>query len=280
MKFAQYWEKIELPVDSKIFGRKTVDIWGASNESSEEALIHAQSRATEFKKCFSKGFSDSHTYDYFNGFIKEELIEEITDSENNIIAVLTRNYYGAVILNSKSILFGDIDIPTNSNWLSNLMSLFGKPKKDKSYFIDKIKSFQKSHPQYDFKVYETLAGLRFVITNTLFDNQQVISQIFKALNVDPLYAKLCKTQSCFRARLTPKPWRVGLIYPDPASRFPRNNSNQEIFSSWLREYDYKSRSYSVVKEIAQFGNQPILADIKTILSIHDKYALTNNDELA
>ena len=57
MKFAKYWEKIELPVEEKLFERSSISIWGASNESREDALKHAQSRVEDFQRVFKNGFS-------------------------------------------------------------------------------------------------------------------------------------------------------------------------------------------------------------------------------
>ena len=36
------------------------------------------------------------------------------------------------------------------------------------------------------------------------------ARVFDALGVDPLYALMCYNQKCFCARVSPKPWRVGI----------------------------------------------------------------------
>ena len=38
-------------------------------------------------------------------------------------------------------------------------------------------------------------------------------QVFDTLGADPPYRRLCRTQKCFLARLTPKPWRCGVAKP-------------------------------------------------------------------
>lgn len=281
MKFAKYWEKIELPVEEKLFERSSISIWGASNESREDALKHAQSRVEDFQRVFKNGFSKSNEYEYSNGYIKEEVIEEIQSADGTTLGVLTRNYYGALVLNTEKVFFGDIDVP-ESNLISKILKFFGKPEKDKAYFIENIKTFQEANPQYMFRVYETCAGLRVVVVNQLFEsNSTSANSLFKGLGGDLLYARLCRSQSCFRARLTPKPWRMGLMYLDPECRYPRNNKQaQDAFEKWSKEYELMSSKFGVVRWVDTFGSHKENADVMKILSVHDKVALNGQLDLA
>ena len=162
------------------------------------------------------------------------------------------------------------------------MNFFGKPEKDKAYFIENIKTFQEANPQYMFRVYETCAGLRVVVVNQLFEsNSTSANSLFKGLGVDLLYARLCRSQSCFRARLTPKPWRMGLNYLDPECRYPRNNKQaQDAFEKWSKEYELMSSKFGVVRWVDTFGSHKENADVMKILSVHDKVALNGQLDLA
>jgi hypothetical protein len=281
MKFAKYWEKINLAVDKKHFDSESISIWGASNTSSQDALDNAHKRAQEFKAFCSDSFNDSQLYQYSNGYIKEEVLDEFS-SNGEVIGIISRNYYGAKILNSNAVFFGDIDIKPKSSFFSKLLNFFGKKENTKNTVINAIKHVQEQNNQYSFKVYETFAGLRVVITNKIFSaNSKEVDNLFKLLNVDPLYAKLCKNQACFRARLTPKPWRIGVSYPTPETRYPRKNQNfEKTYLNWLNKYEQISQKYCVVKEVASFGSHPEHPQVTKILAIHNKFASNKNSDLA
>jgi len=279
MKFAKYWSEISVAVDEAIFGTNTLSAWGASNENAEQASIKAQERATLLKQLISRGVGALREYEYWNGYIREEVLDEITAADGRVLAVLTRNSYGAIVLNTESVLFGDIDV-AESGFLSKVLQVFGKTKKDKAFFVSKIEQYQKQNPTYTIKVYETFAGLRVVVTNKVFENYSDSAKaIFTALGADPLYVKLCQAQSCFRARLTPKPWRINLNRP--ASRFPRNEQPEiNEFASWVQKYELASRPVSTVKLIAKFGNDFEHPDVARVLAVHDQYSCTGLAQLA
>src|SRR5688572_18341267 len=58
-------------------------------------------------------------------------------------------------------------------------------------------------------------------------------------SVDPVYRRMCRNQRCFRARVSPKPWRIGLtehlrprpgVWPVKPERLPQRNE-------WIRRYE-------------------------------------------
>jgi hypothetical protein len=93
--------------------------------------------------------------------------------------------------------------------------------------------------------------------------------ILHALDSDPLYVRLCQAQDCFRARLTPKPWRCDT--DTPASRYPWDNSDVEIqYRLWKRRYEQASRSYAVCRLVKQLGPREVHPDVAAILTLHDQ----------
>lgn len=279
MKFAKYWRDVEVPVDERLFGVPVVSVWGASNNSAGEAKEHALSRAGHFKALVAGGFDRLREYEYWNGFIREEVIEEICSVDGRVLAVLTRNSYGATVLNTEIVLFGDIDVP-EAGFFTRLLEKFGKQKMDKDYYLAKIGNYQKNNPRYTFKVYETFAGLRFVITNQVFEaDSSLVRELFVDLGVDPLYMNLCKHQTCFRARLTPKPWRIDV--DRPGSRFPHESrDDKNEFESWLRTYRMASSDVSVVKLLATFGSAAAHPDIRRVMAVHDRHSSMGHAVLA
>ena len=278
MDFAKFWISEDVAVPDRFGAPATVRVWGASNADEGQAKRAASERAARLLEFFNDP-AKAEEYEYFNGYIREELIDEITDESGQQLAAITRNHYGALILNTERVLFGDIDVPAEGGLLK-LFNRMGRRAHDKAYFVDRIRAFQAENKSFAFVVYETSAGLRFVITNREVRPEGTeVQLLFDTLNVDRLYTRLCKTQVCFRARLTPKPWRIGM--ERPASRFP-NRSDQERrdFQSWLESYEEKSARASAAHRIAEIGTGRILPSVQQVLEYHDRYACSGLSTLA
>ena len=168
----------------------------------------------------------------------------------------------------------------DENALMKLFNRLGRRVHDKAYFVDRIRAFQTENKSFAFVVYETSAGLRFVITNReVPPEDKEVQLLFDTLKVDRLYTRLCKTQVCFRARLTPKPWRIGM--DRPASRFPnRSDRERRDFQSWLEIYTEKSEGASAARRIAEIGTGRMLPSVQQVLEYHDRYACSGLPTLA
>ncbi|HTP09825.1 MAG TPA: hypothetical protein VMP08_16325, partial [Anaerolineae bacterium] len=109
-----------------------------------------------------------------------------------------------------------------------------------------------------------------LITNQTFDpGQSYTLDMLREFESDPLYVRLCKAQECFRARLTPKPWRCNMA--PPPWRYPWTNADVEIrYRSWERSYEQASRSYAVCKLMKELGPHEVHPDVMPILKLHDQ----------
>ena len=86
---------------------------------------------------------------------------------------------------------------------------------------------------------------------------------------DSLYMTICQKQDCFRARLTPKPYRMNMRrYKVP---FPREIEDAE-FQGWLAEYERESRNFNVCKFIEQVGARHSVNDV---VHLHDEITGAN-----
>ena len=278
MDFAKFWSSEDVAVPDRFGAPATVRVWGASNADESHAKRASSERAVRLLNFFGDPDKNKE-YEYFNGFIREEFSDEIADENGEQLAVITRNHYGALVLNTERVLFGDIDV-TDEGGLLKLFNRLGRRPHDKAYFLDRIRSFQAENKSFSFVVYETSAGLRFVITNReVRPEGEEVQLLFKSLKVDRLYTRLCKTQVCFRARLTPKPWRIGM--EPPASRFPRDAEQDERdFQSWLKTYEEKSAQACAARRIAEIGTGRMLPSVQKILEYHDRYACSDTLALA
>ena len=92
--------------------------------------------------------------------------------------------------------------------------------------LKRVDAFSEQHPDWHLRAYRTPAGLRMLAMHATFSPEdEQLQAFFKALGTDTLYARMCRLQHCFRARLTPKPWRVGLKYRI-RRRWPRGQPNR------------------------------------------------------
>lgn len=117
-----------------------------------------------------------------------------------------------------------------------------------------------------FRIYDTYKGCRVLVVNKDFSPRNEISKrMMSDFNSDYLYRHLCIKQNCYRASLTPKPYRINqklikVIYPD------RNQQQQQILSDWIDQYNKKSSDFSTCHFIAQYGQ----VKINPVIEYYDK----------
>ncbi|MBI5563665.1 MAG: hypothetical protein HY870_02145 [Chloroflexi bacterium] len=272
MKIPKYWAKSTARVRGDR-GEFDLTFWRWSDTSQTDAAQAADARAREMAARFTS-FEDLDRYGYADRPLREEIIESITSSDGRESAVVTRNSYGALILNAARVMFIDIDFEAKSGGLSaRLRQLSGKaPSSPEADHLARIEEWARRNPQWSMRVYRTFGGLRGLITNELFDPIDPGStDVLKSLNSDPLYVRLCRAQECFRARLTPKPWRCGT--PNPPSRYPWPTTGAEMAQrQWERTYEYAANRYTTCKLVKQFRSASMPSDVARIVEMHDRYA--------
>ena len=144
-----------------------------------------------------------------------------------------------------------------------------------------IRSFSQSHPTWHLHVYRTPKGFRVLVMHQIFDPRGEEAQLlFNALQADPNYVRMCKNQNCFRARISPKPWRIGL----EALRsgvWPVKEQSMHARKVWVDEYQTRAEEYASCKFVEQLGSPLTHPKAKHVQSIHDPYCNANfNLEIA
>ncbi len=134
----------------------------------------------------------------------------------------------------------------------------------------RIENWTRNNSEWGWRIYRTRSGLRLLATQALVDaNSDAVNRVFDALGADPLYRKLCNSQKCFRARLTPKPWRCGLL--SKPGRWPWLDEKQENrFRKWETRYQNYSAKWATCEFVRQIGNPVIHPGVHTILKLHDE----------
>ncbi|NTU64878.1 MAG: hypothetical protein HGB05_16125, partial [Chloroflexi bacterium] len=217
---------------------------------------------------------DLNRYGYGARPLREEISQGVANAAGNEVAIVTRNLYGALVLNAANAMFIDIDFADKSTSSSSgggfQWGLGKRALSQEDQHVERITSWASRYPDVGLRVYRTAAGLRCLITNQTFDpTRSDALEILRAFESDPLYVRLCQAQDCFRARLTPKPWRCNMA--PPPWRYPWANADVEIqYRLWERRYEQASRSYAVCRLVKQLGPQMIHPDVTPILTLHDQ----------
>ncbi|MDQ8183798.1 hypothetical protein [Pelagicoccus sp. SDUM812005] len=259
--------------------------WGWSSNSPEEARERGTKRAKSIFLRLSEGSLPyrggqvTEDYDYLAAPPREEIIQSFTYTDLETPETLvTRNRYGALVLNSSSVLFVDIDLsptPRPLGLVDSLKYSFSRKFREQRQLahqlkaVNRIVDWSKSNPNSGFRLYQTRGGYRLLFTDKLYHPlSDEVRRIFQELQSDPLYRRLTERQECFRARLTPKPWRIGLSRPN--TQYPRDSENQRNFASWLSKYESNSKSYATCTYLEHLGPKSINHDqIATTLQLHD-----------
>ena len=281
MKIARYWEKAYAP--AQLSPGKTIRVlgWGWSETSREEAKLRAQESAQRSAGWFETKVSHVGSYGYFDRPPREEIIREIHDSSGKTIASITRNSYGVQVLNTENLMFIDVDIPEQNAFSAlglKIKKLFGKSGDDPAkHVLWRIAETAKAHREYSFRLYRTSAGYRCILINQPMAATDPESQrLMDEFGADGLYQKLCRSQECYRARLTPKFWRCGA--KRPPSRFPWDSPDKEQeYRGWQRVYEAKCQPFAVCRFIQQFGKQSGNEELQMLIALHDKLTQANED---
>lgn len=249
--------------------------WRWSDVSLQEAKAAAEEAARRVAERFARGDRLTRHYGYTDRPMREPVLRELRNNAGAIAAVITRNSYGCLVLNTARVMFVDVDLPQPEPAGGLFKRLFGGPKipsanPAENGAIAKAEMWARAHSGWGWRVYRTRAGLRLLATHDVFEPETAASDgVFDALDADPLYRQLCKVQKCFRARLTPKYWRCD--GNRPPARWPFENEKAEKrFNKWQGEYDRLTASFATCEFIRQTGNETVHPDVQLILGLHDE----------
>lgn len=136
----------------------------------------------------------------------------------------------------------------------------------------RLTEFAAQRPQWNFHLYRTPAGFRAVATHQLFDPADpAVANCFAQLRVDPVYALMCRNQQCFRARVSAKPWRIGIgahMRPRPGV-WPVAPERMGVRRAWVEQYEARASAFAACRFIESIGSGSVHADVRPVLEWHD-----------
>lgn len=272
MRFYRFWAPVTATVKSSEYDFE-ITSYGYSDESIEDALRVGAERAEANANRILGG---NRPDEYYGGdrALREEVVDEL-HFDDQLIGVLTYNSYGALTLNTEQVFFADIDLP-RKRWFS----FRSKRGSFEDQLLSRIRDLVAGQPRIRLRLYRTLAGYRVILTSELIPATEAKSaNLLNQLGSDSLYVALCKSQDSYRARLTPKPWRVRL--PRPPSRFPFQSDEQATeYRAWQESYREASAGYATCALIAEFGTGPTDPVAAAIVAVHDLWSINDPHPLA
>jgi len=120
----------------------------------------------------------------------------------------------------------------------------------------RIARFVAQHPDWHLRLYRTPAGLRVIAMHRTFSPQELaVADCLHALGADKVYARMCRNQNCFRARVSAKPWRIGIgehLRPRPGvwPVAPQHLAQRE---AWVARYEAAARGHAACRFVEAVG---------------------------
>lgn len=275
MKIPKYWARDTQTASDPAGKSVSFSCWRWSDSSYDEAKERARISARDIAwKLLNQQPLDR--YGYGERPMREEIVQPIRNDDGAELGVITRNAYGALVLNATNAMFMDIDFPAKPLG-GSLRTLFGKAPNPEEQVLQSVEQWVRAHPEWGLRIYRTFGGLRCLITNEVFDPTDASAiALLQSLKCDPLYVALCRQQECFRARLTPKPWRCDAAMPP--SRYPWiSQAAESAYRQWENKYQQAITSYTVCKLLKQVGRPEVHPDVAIILAMHDKVSCASGN---
>jgi hypothetical protein len=250
MKFARHWTRRRGQATDS--GGQSIEVLsrGWSDVSLADAAARAQERARRLAERIATDRSAVKLYDYGDAPVPEPIVHDFRPE--GMAAVVTRNSYGSLVLNTDELMFADVDT---------------KSPADRGP-LDRVARVADRHG-LSLRLYQTAGGYRAMVTNRrIRGGGDEAEAILNEFGSDPLYMRLCRTQQSFRARLTPKPWRAGTR--KPPVKFPFEDRGAEAsFRSWEGEYTAGIAPYATCRLINTAGDE-VDPDFATLVEYHDR----------
>ncbi len=147
--------------------------------------------------------------------------------------------------------------------------------------LARVEAFSAQHPDWHLRLYRTPAGLRVLVMHRSFHpHEEDAAMLFNALGADHLYAAMCKVQHCFRARLTAKPWRIGIsrrIRP-PVAAWSAEQAMLPERLAWIAHYEQMAQGYAACRYLRSFGDTTrVDPKAEQVRALHDDIARSGSE---
>lgn len=271
----RFWAQHQDTVDVPGEGERVVRQWGWSADSLAEATRMAGDRVARLAEALR--FSRPWDEYYPRTPAREEVLTELPGADGSLHGVVTRNRQGAQVLNTDALLIADLDLPrrpkVRSSWVGRL---FGRgpqpsPDPDETLIRTRVGDLIERHPDWGARLYRTAAGFRLLVTGSGAQPEgPLASEVLAELGSDELYARLCASHRTYRARLTPKPWRMAGMRSLPVRWPPADAQRERRYREWVERYDRAAEAYATCRLEEQYGGTHRTEAEELLIRLHDR----------
>ncbi|TVR42144.1 MAG: hypothetical protein EA402_12220 [Planctomycetota bacterium] len=267
MHIPEFWVRVSDQQEDRDGRRQTLYAWGWSDEGQAEARSRAQQSLAKLRqRIHSKQPLDSGK-DYYASDrpLRERILERGPAGSDKTTVLVTRNRLGNRILNCRDIWIIDVDLPHAS---SGLFGFFARQRRARQ----REKSLSQLRRWADggrrLRIWDTAGGLRALRLDARIPVNEGLTEL-KQLGADPRYADLCQAQQSYRARLDPKPWRLGIGRPPQVidDQLPRDD--QGAMADWLRLYQRAASTHATCQFLEDAGSAAADPRILALAQWHD-----------
>lgn len=252
-----------------------VKSFGWSDQTIDEARARAAESLGRLVDRIARGMPFPERYGYADRPVREEILSEVRAHDGAVVALVTRNAFGAAVLNTARVMFADIDDPPSprrsvfaviASWFTARPPMTSAAPR----LPDAVSAFARAHPTWSMRCYRTFAGWRLLITHDLFDpRSDEVRDALTSLGSDPKYIELTRIQESFRARLSAKPWRCRVARPK--RDFPRQSAvDEQAHATWLAAYETAGAGFATCEFIVALGRGVICQGARPIVDLHDR----------
>lgn len=138
--------------------------------------------------------------------------------------------------------------------------------------LKRIEEFSDREPSRIMRVYRTPFGMRILFMEKTYAPQSgEVAGVLGALNADSLYSTMCRRQNCFRARISPKPWRMGMERLKKTGVWPLSEERLKERRKWVDQYEREEKSFASARYLLEFGCGTKDKTCEVVRKIHDEY---------
>lgn len=275
MHIPKAWAKAAAEVRTPDEKPLALAVWGWG----EDALSARREAARRLERLIGRirrGEPFPADYAYAARPPREEIVQSFAAApDDEPFGLVTRNRYGALVLNTARLLFLDVDIPDPS-FVQRVRRIFlpsapGFAEEAIAKLRDALRQFGRA----TFRLYRTASGLRAIAVDRSFDPAgREAQELMKSTGTDPSFARLCLAQKSFRARLTPKPWRCKC--PLPPGQHPRSDrATKTAFTAWVQRYESISAGYATCRYLETVGPGSPGGTAEKLIALHDLHTRCN-----
>jgi hypothetical protein len=246
----------------RVFRAGTATSTISSTDAEQQARVVAE---RHLQAAFAGSSARETEYAYAVDRRLEPIVETL--AHGGIAAArVTVNSYGALVVNARAVLFSDVDTRPSDDAEDDPAA------NDRA--AARLNAVVAADPRLGFRVYRTRNGWRYLCTSQLYDPAGDDTRaLLEALGADAKYVLLCRVQKCFRARLTPKPWRIG-------HRFSEVGPLQSVSRRRLESYLRKAAPFASARFAAAIGQTEVMPDpeVRLVIDYHDRWCAADSEK--